>query len=420
MAFYTCFGSFCFQSHFMQLFSVKNLVGTTLSEQKGSFNDDHGDSELLINSYAGVVALKWKNLNAKELNITSSNQQKLLSRSLQEKIRCEVYYVGRCAGDLILKQIPKDFDTITSAELRQVVKAFSRCDIVGRRFPIWHVHVDDTFVEVNVDLYANVVYDYIGGMEDLKQAKVRTLILAHTSFQEDCGRILRAIGIAARLGFRLTKETAFSVKDLCCSILRLHKVFITLIIVIHTIHIFSCNNSTHAYHLMEMNIMLAYGSAGASLRLLWKVGLLDDDTTACSSSVFCSLGFRRRDKRLNMLFSLFANLDSFLAPNRPCHQSLWIAMLVFHKALTDDPKGSSGSCHICTRSMTLKMEDLASLVKIALRRMNHFSQAMASSLKAPYSDSNLLEGVEYVFVRVVFDTIYPAFLNQRSKTRSAT
>lgn len=32
----------------------------------------------------------------------------------------EVYLVGGCVRDLILKRIPKDFDIITSAELKEV------------------------------------------------------------------------------------------------------------------------------------------------------------------------------------------------------------------------------------------------------------------------------------------------------------
>ena len=32
----------------------------------------------------------------------------------------EVYLVGGCVRDLILKRIPKDFDVITSAELKEV------------------------------------------------------------------------------------------------------------------------------------------------------------------------------------------------------------------------------------------------------------------------------------------------------------
>lgn len=86
----------------------------------------------------------------------------------------EVYLVGGCVRDLVLRRTPKDFDILTSAELKevfffvhlepkhqviywkicalylQVMRAFPRCEIVGRRFPICHVHVDDAIVEVGL------------------------------------------------------------------------------------------------------------------------------------------------------------------------------------------------------------------------------------------------------------------------------
>ena len=39
-----------------------------------------------------------------------------------------------------------------------------------------------------------------------------------------------------------------------------------------------------------------------------------------------------------MLLVLFAELDSLLAPNRPCNGSLWVALLAFHLALVDEPR----------------------------------------------------------------------------------
>ncbi|KAJ0537528.1 putative polynucleotide adenylyltransferase [Helianthus annuus] len=244
-------------------------------------------------------------------------------------IRYEVYLVGGCVRDLVLKRTPKDFDILTSAELKevcnfvlnsfktsksshlwininrtiwtlnsQVMRAFPRCEIVGRRFPICHVHVDDAIVEVSsfstigkkfgrkskssmrkpsgcdeydfvrwrncmqrdftinglmFDPFARIVYDYVGGMKDIQKAKVRCIIPASTSFAEDCARILRGIRIAARLGFRFSRETSHYLKEFSDSLLRLDK---------GRIH-------------LEMNYMLAYGSAEASLRLLWKFGLLE-------------------------------------------------------------------------------------------------------------------------------------------------
>ncbi|KAF8405815.1 hypothetical protein HHK36_007892 [Tetracentron sinense] len=44
-----------------------------------------------------------------------------------------------------------------------------------------------------LDTYANLVYDYMGGMEDIRKAIVRTVIPASTSFLEDCGEYLIAI-----------------------------------------------------------------------------------------------------------------------------------------------------------------------------------------------------------------------------------
>ncbi|TXG54440.1 hypothetical protein EZV62_019696 [Acer yangbiense] len=380
----------------------------------------------------------------------------------------EVYLVGGCVRDLILKRTPKDFDILTSAELKEVMRAFSRCQIVGKRFPICHVHLDDTIVEVSsfstcgrnfsrgfnyefeglddgcdekdyirwrnclqrdltinslmFDPYARIVYDYMGGIKDIKKAKVRTVIPASTSFQEDCARILRAIRIAARLGFRFSRETAHFVKHLSFSISRLDR----------------------GRLLMEMNYMLAYGSAEASLRLLWKFGLLEL-LLPIQAAYFVRSGFRRRDTRSNMLLSLFSNLDKLLAPDRPCHSSLWIAILAFHKALFDHPRDplvvavfslavynggdileAVNIARKITKSydnsfyelleprdldfQTLKDEvmDLAASIKGALSKMTDeyfVSQAMAGYPQAPISDLVFIPLALYLRVSRIFECV---------------
>lgn len=128
------------------------------------------------------------------------------------------------------------------------------------------------------DPYSKIVYDYIGGIEDLKKSRVQTVIPASSSFTEDCARILRAVRIAARLRFKFTKEMAHSLKEFSSSVLRLDKGRI----------------------LMEINYMLAFGAAEASIRLLWKYGLLEI-LLPIHAAYFVSLGFRRRDKRSNLL-----------------------------------------------------------------------------------------------------------------------
>ncbi|KAH1255191.1 Poly(A) polymerase I [Glycine max] len=433
----------------------------------------------------------------------------------------DVYLVGGCVRDLILKKTPKDFDIITSAELKEVTRTFSWSEIVGKRFPVCHVHMDDTIVEVSsfdttkckagmefshhieapsgcgkkdhlrwmnclnrdftinglmLDPYARIAYDYFGGIEDIRKAKVcmylttsvvRTVIPAETSFQEDCARILRAIRIAARLGFSISKETAHFIKNLSSSVLSLDK----------------------GRLLMEMNYMLAFGSGEASLRLLWKFGLLDI-LLPFQAAYFAQHGFQRRDRRTNMLLSLFSNLDKLLAPNRPCHNSLWVGILALHKALSDRPRNPlavaafSLAVHNGLDAEALEAEilDLAESVRGTILQMTNeyfVSQAMADYPQAPRSNlakkgkidvTNVvhlsigtfnvfipitlyvkvynmfdcvrrstvkkflskqhrkidyqslalgnLQEVRHVFARIVFDTVYPLCPNQNQSLRS--
>ncbi|GAA0183923.1 mRNA polyadenylation factor [Lithospermum erythrorhizon] len=424
------------------------------------------------------------------------------------------------------------------------MRTFSRCQIIGRRFPICHVHVDDTYVEVSYpfpdlcfnlfgfpldqgshandvctlsvidqvssfstsaarsrgdlslafgdpgscddedykrwknclqrdftinglmfDPYAKLVYDYTGGVDDIKKAKVRTIAAASHSLMEDCARILRAIRIAARLGFRFERETALTIKRLSHTVRRLDR----------------------GRLLMEMNYMLAFGSAEASLRLLWRFGLLEV-LLPIQAAYLVQIGFRRRDKSSNMLLSLFSNLDKLLGPDRPCHNSLWVAILALHKALSDEPRDPlvvaafslsvynggdlsealdisrkidethDRSFHELLEHQNLKRSTLkdkvlhlASSVLDAVSSMTDVycvSRAMAAYPQAPHSDlviiplplflsvcrifecvkrgkekgfapkhcnkidyellaSGSLSEVRHVFARVVFDTIYP-------------
>ncbi|XP_009604533.1 uncharacterized protein LOC107812113 isoform X2 [Nicotiana tabacum] len=425
-------------------------------------------------------APKWKKLSSEELGISTSmiaKPTRVVLNGLKKK-GFEVYLVGGCVRDLLLNKTPKDFDIITSAELKEVLKTFQRCEIVGRRFPICHVHVDDTIVEVSsfnttgrrfrrnsynvvrrpatcdeadfirwknclgrdftinglmFDPFARIVYDYLGGLEDIRRAKVRCVIPASASFVEDCARILRGVRIAGRLGFRFSRETAHFVKELASSISRLDK-----------------------------------------------------------ASYFISQGFRRRDKRSNMLLTLFSTLDNLLAPDRPCHSSLWIAILAFHKALVDRPRdplvvaafsvavhcgGSLSDVLGVARKISQphdtrfselldfrivesdealldEMMDLATYVEAALRKMTdeHFiSRALTEYPQAPKSDLvfipwalsqkvdaifecvrrgkekgfrrkrgskidyeslalGKLHEIRHIFARVVFDTMFPSHL----------
>ncbi|KAJ0037618.1 hypothetical protein Pint_23804 [Pistacia integerrima] len=70
-----------------------------------------------------------------------------------------------------------------------------------------------------------------------------------------------------------------------------------------------------------MNFMLAFGSGEASMRLLWRFGLLKI-LLPTQASYFVSEGFQES----NMLLKLFTNLDRYLEPDRPCHKNLCLAV----------------------------------------------------------------------------------------------
>ncbi|KAI3766076.1 hypothetical protein L2E82_16125 [Cichorium intybus] len=511
---YSCHPHFRLNSSLLR--RVSNVRLSCIAAIETIDDPDGFSTDSVIHHERGAEGTKmgsdWKRLSSKGLGITNSMISKptrIVLNGLKRK-GFDVYLVGGCVRDLILKRTPKDFDVLTTAELKEVTKTFSWCEIVGKRFPICHVHVGDDIVEVSsfstsernrsmdsglvlerdddceekdyirwrncmqrdltinglmFDPYVNIIYDYVGGLDDIKKAKVRTINPASFSLVEDCARILRAIRIAARLGFGFSRETARAIKNLAHSVLLLDK----------------------GRQLMEMNYMLAYGSGEPSLRLLWRFGLLEL-LLPIQAAYFVRDGFRRRDKKTNMLLSLFSNLDKLLAPDRPCHSSLWVAILAFHMAFLDRPRDPfvvavfSLAIHnggdmeealsIAKRISTphakiyhelseprdldpkaLKKEvlNLGVSVSRALSNMTdsyYVSQAMSSYPKAPYSDlvfvslhlylkavkifecvsqgkearflakqggkinyellsMGSLQEVRHVFARVVFDTLYP-------------
>src|SRR5262245_6335959 len=176
------------------------------------------------------------------------------------------YLVGGSVRDLLLGRRPKDFDIGTSAHPYQVKKLFRNCWIIGRRFRLAHVrfgtktievatfrrpvtaedlaaaaaaeehqaeaqaaadakdaahdrlvHRDNTFGTPEEDAFRRdftinalfydigtfSIIDYTGGLDDLRDGLVRCIGDPIERFQEDPVRMLRAITMAARLGFRI-------------------------------------------------------------------------------------------------------------------------------------------------------------------------------------------------------------------------
>ncbi|CAH9089725.1 unnamed protein product [Cuscuta europaea] len=273
----------------------------------------------------------------------------------------EAYLVGGCVRDLILNRIPKDFDVITTAGLRQIKKQFHRAVIVGRRFPICRVHIRGTVVEVSsfdtvsqqveksknsfvpkmlkrcdekdvyrwrnsmhrdftinslfYDPFGNIIYDYVNAMADLKSLKLQTMIPALSSFEEDCARILRGMRLAARLNFSFSVEIDTAIRKLSQSIKSLSK----------------------SRLMMEVGYMLSYGAAVPSISLLQRYNLLEV-LLPFHAAYLAKQAAKQSSETILMLMKLFSSLDQLVSCNRPAHDSLWVALLAFHMSLANNPE----------------------------------------------------------------------------------
>ncbi|HEX6738449.1 MAG TPA: polynucleotide adenylyltransferase PcnB [Vicinamibacteria bacterium] len=163
------------------------------------------------------------------------------------------YLVGGGVRDLLLGRKPKDFDIGTSAHPQQVKKLFRNCFVVGRRFRLCHVRFGRKVVEVSTfrrqappeegeslirrdntfgspeedafrrdftvnalfyDIATFSVIDYVGGLEDLRDRVIRTIGDPGVRLQEDPVRMLRAVALAARLGFAIDRDTLEAIRSL--------------------------------------------------------------------------------------------------------------------------------------------------------------------------------------------------------------
>ncbi|MGY1425038.1 polynucleotide adenylyltransferase PcnB [Lysobacter sp. A289] len=169
------------------------------------------------------------------------------------------YLVGGAVRDLLAGRAPKDFDIATAATPEQVKQLFRNCRLIGRRFRLAHVVFGREIIEVatfrantddgsgdreqheggrllrdNVygtieddavrrDFTANALYygiedfsvrDYTGGFEDVQNRLMRLIGDPETRYREDPVRMLRAVRLAAKLGFQIEPATAAPIRPL--------------------------------------------------------------------------------------------------------------------------------------------------------------------------------------------------------------
>ena len=168
----------------------------------------------------------------------------------------QAFLVGGSVRDLLLARHPKDFDIATDAHPEDVRALFSNSRLIGRRFRLAHVRFGHEIVEVatfrglgneesraghreiseetgrlirdNVygtieedvwrrdftanSLYYNIadysVWDFAGGVADIRARRLRLIGDPETRYREDPVRMLRAARFAAKLDFEVDSESA--------------------------------------------------------------------------------------------------------------------------------------------------------------------------------------------------------------------
>ena len=165
----------------------------------------------------------------------------------------QAFLVGGGVRDVLLGLHPKDFDIATDAHPEEVRSLFANGRLIGRRFRLAHVRFGRDVIEVatfraatdgsekhadvshdhegrilrdnvygSIDedvwrrdftcnaLYYNIadfsIWDYVGGLEDIKRRRLVLIGDPDKRLREDPVRMLRAVRFAAKLNFTIDKS----------------------------------------------------------------------------------------------------------------------------------------------------------------------------------------------------------------------
>lgn len=157
----------------------------------------------------------------------------------------DAYLVGGVIRDFLMGIESKDCDVVTNARPEKIVKRIKGSIIIGRRFKIVHARFGRQIIEVSTfrsnsghvsskgiikrdnvygrieedvmrrDFTVNALYyryhdrqilDFVGGLEDLRNKKLRVIGDPLDRFPEDPVRMLRAIRFAAKLELDIEKD----------------------------------------------------------------------------------------------------------------------------------------------------------------------------------------------------------------------
>ncbi len=258
----------------------------------------------------------------------------------------KAFIVGGAVRDLLLGLVPKDFDIATDATPEQVKPLFRRAFIIGRRFRLVHVLAGPETIEVSTfrgrqtgddaadehgrllhdnvfgeqaedavrrDFTINALYfdpatesvwDYVGGVHDIKTRKLRLIGDPATRYREDPVRMLRAVRLASKLGIDIEKKTAAPIPALAALI----------------------NNVPPSRLFDEMEKLLLSGHAVESLKNLRQHGLHHGVLPLLEVILEQPLGSR-------FIELAFANTDERVRAGKPVNPAFLFATLLWHEVL---------------------------------------------------------------------------------------
>ena len=173
----------------------------------------------------------------------------------------QAFLVGGGVRDAMLELHPKDFDIATDAHPEEIRALFGNCRLIGRRFRLAHVRFGREIIEVatfraaaedrdsdsdsaedhhgrilrdnvygSIDedvwrrdftcnaLYYNIadfsIWDYVGGVDDVKRRRLVLIGDPEKRLREDPVRMLRAVRFAAKLDFEIDQSVQRAMRGL--------------------------------------------------------------------------------------------------------------------------------------------------------------------------------------------------------------
>lgn len=161
------------------------------------------------------------------------------------RLRAKGYWaflVGGALRDLLRDREPRDFDVATNADINEIKALFRNSRMIGKRFPIVHTYFGGDLVEVSSlkaegvndkyqllqadalqrDFTVNAIFydindfkliDPLGAVEHVREGLVVPIGDVNEKFREDPIRMLRAIKLVVKQGFRFGPGVEQAIQD---------------------------------------------------------------------------------------------------------------------------------------------------------------------------------------------------------------